>query len=195
MLFKKEFYKIPNNYLNNPIFADYNKTLKNRIPYKIGVDLENLCNDPDSMILIHRTQLTIPEQINTIGKIFLRGLINNGGNNFHYTLTECSLVPFLLAQLVATFDYKGCKGCIIAKVPRASVGYDGVKSEPIWYIGDDGNYYLIPNYIYGYAHCENGKITELIKNPSYGKKIEIALENRFYDDSALEIDEEVTFSK
>ena len=64
-----------------------------------------------------------------------------------------------------------------------------------YFMDDDGNYYLIPNYIYGYAHCENGKITELIKNPAYGKEIEIALENRFYDDSALEIDEEVTFSK
>lgn len=191
MFLKKEFYKIPNKYLNNPIFKDYNKALKNRIPTKVGVELENLCEDSDSIVLIHRTQLTVNGQSSTIAKIFLNGLINDGENNFRYTLTECSTLPFLLGQLVATQDYRQCEGCIIAKVPKASIGYNGIKNEPIWYMQNDGKYYLLPQYIYGYAVCKNGKVSGIIKNPAYAKNIEIDYANRIYDDSALPMEDNV----
>lgn len=174
-------YKIPNKYLNNEIFKEYNKEIIGKIPLEVGQELEKLY-DPNYVICIHRTQIDFETQRKSIIDIFNNGLKNRNGNNYTYTITPCNYFPMVISQLVSAYKYRQntCKGSIIMKIPKAYLGLKEGETKPIWFPTENGCN-LLPEYIYGYVPCDNGTLTEIYHNPLYSDTHDYQNDGLLYD--------------
>ena len=163
----------------------------------LGIELDNIIDDKDYILGIHRTGYTlVTPRIDdpVLSDIFNKGLYNNGdimggamgGNtNIEKTVSLMESSLFLNMSLKTSDNYKGSKGCVIVKIPRSYIGRKEGPVLPIFYREDDNQIRLMPEFIYGYIPVKNHEATTIIRNPNYKDKHSTVNERSVYDDSVV----------
>lgn len=169
------------------------------ISMKLGKELEELW-DKDYFIGIHRTGYSNIDGI--IGDVFQNGLINNGDAmlgvlhddpdrmiDIEKTVSECSDLNLLVAQLKTAHGYKNSEGSFIVKIPKSYLGREAGEIKPIYFKENQYTKRLLPEFIYGFVPCyENGKkldLGEMVKNPNYTDVHDYDNEGLLYESDAL----------
>lgn len=169
------------------------------ISMKLGKELEELWDD-DYFIGIHRTGYSSADEI--IKDVFQNGLINNGDGmlgivyedpdkmiEIEKTVSECTDLKFLVAQLKTAHGYKNSEGSFVVKIPKSYLGRKEGEIKPIYFKENEYIKRLLPEYIYGYVPCyENGEnldLGEMIKNPNYKDNHDYDNEGLLYESDAL----------
>lgn len=166
--FKKKIYK--------PILEECDK----KMPKEIGDMLVNENNNPNYVILIHRTAKATKEDL------FKNGLIIAGGNDLDYTTSryENDNITLILSVIEACGyknKYSKDSRCVIMKIPKTALEYSKGKTKPILYQTNNiaeqsggmavvpGKYQtvLLPEYILGTVEFKDDKITGFSNNPNY----------------------------
>ena len=180
-----EYYQIPDKYLNNPIFKEYNEAIYGKFSKEIGKELENLF-DEDYVICIHRTGLDLEKNKDQIDDIFNNGLMNAGGPYHGYTLTPIEHFPLVITQVLTSSHYRQgtCKGGIIVKIPKKDLGIKEGEPKPIWFQINEYNYRLLPEYIYGYIPSVNDKVESIYRNENYTEIHNYQNDGLCYDEDA-----------
>lgn len=173
----KRFKSSAKVFLNNKsIIKDYDKKyneMQYQIPKETGKILQELFDDDNYMLGIHRTNFSYEE-------IFKNGL-KMRGNDFTDNVQISGYFPFLLEQIKYCKEYKASTGCIIVQIPKTN-------DKPIYFAGGENNseYYLLPEYIAGYIPVFDKNVEDIIINPNY--RIE-----HNYETDGLEYDERLEY--
>ncbi|MBE6160587.1 MAG: hypothetical protein E7157_06055 [Lactobacillales bacterium] len=181
-----KYYKIPDEYLNHPLFADYNEVIEGKFSKEIGEELEKLFDDDDYVICIHRTGLDLEENKDQIDDIFNNGLMNAGGPYHGFTLTPLEYFPLVISQVLTSSHYRHgtCRGGVIAKIPKKDLGLKEGEPKPIWFQVNEYNYRLLPEYIYGYIPSYGDKVETIYRNENYTNVHNYQNDGLYYDREA-----------
>jgi len=160
-------------------FQEIIEDLTDRIPQEIAEMLMREQNDPDNLLLIHRTARVDAQ------RIFEQGLTIAEGNNLDYTTSRCASNLVLMISINAAANYKNPGGmparAILAKIPKTAVKYEPGVTKPILQVTKEtaeqsggfmvisGKYQtrLLPEYILGSIEYQNDEIVGFIKNSRY----------------------------
>lgn len=162
------------------------------VSQELGEELDTLIMDDNYALGIHRTGYThVDEEV--IEDVFNIGLINNGdamqGVVYDYidiekTVSLYSEITIMLDNLKKSHGYKGSQGCFIVRIPKPYLGKKPGEIKPIYY-KYNGTIRLLPEFIYGYVPVDkDGKLGDIVRNPSYKDIHELDNENLLYDASA-----------
>ena len=140
----------------------------NKIPYKLGKQLEDVINDDTKVLAIHRTGLSLDESTD----IFEHGLINNGAAlqgvfqegppSLSKTVLPISnpldLDMALKRNYTSPSSFTSSKGAVIVELPKSVVDDFGEiipGKEMEVYDLINGVYHIKPKYISGYVSMED----------------------------------------
>lgn len=155
---------------NNKKIVNYYNKIYNEMQYQVsketGKYLEKLFDDDNYMLGIHRTNASCEE-------IFKNG-IKMRSNEFSCNVQISGYLPFLLQQIKYCEEYKFSTGCFIVQIPKNN-------NKPIYFV-NNGEYYLLPEYIAGYIPVSNQICGEIIKNPNFNEIHDYQFEGLEYDD-------------
>lgn len=160
------------------IIEDWNRCydeVNNTFPNEVGEYLEEKFENSEYLLGIHRTDASIDQ----IQNIFSFGL-QNRSTEYDSTVQTFRYFPLLLREIVYCNHYKNAQGCILVAIPKK-------QKLPIYY-EKDGQYYLLPEYIYGYVPVKNEEVGNIILNPNY-------LEIHDYEKDGLLYDERIEIEK
>jgi len=197
----KKFYRIPEKYKDaadlfykddkpkekklklkkNKILKDtvdaWNKVyeeMQYKVPKEIGEELEKLFSDEDYVLGIHRTNLYV-DQIQKL--IFTNGL-KNRSTEYSSTVQRFHHFPTMLQEIMYCDYYKISQGCVIVRLPKE-------QKLPIYFV-NNGQYYILPEYIYGYIEVEDFEMKRFIKNPGYTDIHNYDPAGLLYDDDLIQ---------
>ncbi|MBR1539719.1 MAG: hypothetical protein IJ629_00790 [Clostridia bacterium] len=190
---------MPKKMLQDEFFQSIKRDLTNRIPKDIGEMLIRENNDPEHILIYHRTS-RVPAKT-----IFQNGLLIAGGNNIEYTTSRDPNNIGLFVNINGAAGYKSDGGygsrVILMRIPKSAIEYEPGISKPILMKTDDvaeqgggmaivagkTQTYLLPEYIIGSLEYEDGKIAGYIENPNYR-------EVHDYQNNGLTCTEELIYS-
>jgi hypothetical protein len=150
------------------IIDDYNdmyEEVQYKFPKKTGEVLEKIFEDKESILGIHRTNLT-NKQIEE--KIFTYGL-KNRSLEYTTTIQTSKSFPFILNEIKNASGYKNSNNCVIVVLPKE-------QKLPIYY-ELNSEFYLLPEYILGYINVDD---LNLNINPNYKAIHDYDTNNLFY---------------
>lgn len=134
--------------------------MDNYIDEVTGITLQELYDfkSDEYIIGIHRTAST-PEEV-------LRKGIVMRGNDFTMHVQPFRNYPFLLREIKYCESYKLSNGCFIVKIPKKDVYAKDMNkyTEPIYYIDEEGNLRLRPEFVVAYVPVCDKKIGQIILN-------------------------------
>lgn len=189
----EEYYEIPEEYKKaefdffqdgvNVIQEDRNQMydeMNNSIDKMTGKKLQALYDyeNEEYAIGIHRTSADFDE-------ILEKGIKFRCDIEIDSHVQMFENFPFMLHQIKHCEGYKFSRGCIIVKVPKKSIKGNIKEAEPIYYKGEDGEFYLRPEYIAAFVPVKNKKIGDVLMN-EYSHDNLYNEETEFFFDAKLE---------
>lgn len=175
--FKKMKLKMGQDKMLKGLVDDWNKIyeeMQYKVPKEIGEELEKLFSDEDYVLGIHRTDLYVDQIQNWV---FTNGL-KNRSTEYSSTVQEFSHFPLMLHEIMYCNYYKNSQGCVIVRLPKD-------QKLPIYFV-NDGQYYILPEYIYGYIEVEDFEMKRFIKNPGYTDIHNYDPAGLLYDDDLIQ---------
>lgn len=149
-----DVYKRMKKGMKNDVKNDYNR-LNKTIPKEIGETLEQLYTyKPDEYYIgIHRTGADSDS-------IMKKGIKYGYAQDLSDHVQKIENFITLLSECSNAEGYKNSDKVIITKIPKKDMDakYADEKSEPIFYIDEDNNKFLRPEYIAGYVSVKNKKL-------------------------------------
>lgn len=163
MFSREKLYEIPDRFNTSKMALEENNSVSNLIPFRLGKQLEQIYDDPDYIIYIHRSFMSSIDLIKN--HLFLDGLKSIEGASLNNVARPCTTIGSFFSQLLSTYLYKFSKSCVIIKVPKSFLELNGAK--PIWNPITDSTYELLPEYILGVIDVYQGSVNNLTFNPNY----------------------------
>lgn len=163
MFNREKLYEIPERFNTSKIATEVNNSVSNLIPFRLGKQLEQIYDDQEYAIYIHRSFMSSYDLIKN--NLFLDGLKSIEGASLNNIALSCTTIGVFFSQLLSTYLYKFSKSCVIIKVPKAFLDSTGAK--PIWNPIIDSTYKLLPEYILGVIDVYQGSVNNLTFNPNY----------------------------